>query len=175
MTEMTPISAKSRADLGWDQLLEHLAQRCHTDRGTAQARALLPLATIDEAHARQAEVAEARTLHDSGEPMGFGGIRDLTVSLGRADKGGVLSPAELCDVARTLNQASRLRRHLAQRKERAPRLLERAAQMADLPEVAGPIDDAFDDGGLLRDSASPALRGLRRKALDLQAELSHRT
>src|SRR5437762_3480708 len=91
------LSDKSRADLGWDALLQHPSGRCHT-----------------------------------------------------------------------------LRRHLLSRTERAPRLLGRAALIAELIEVSGPIADAFDESGGLRDSASPALRGLRQRVAALQAELAQR-
>ncbi len=168
------LSEKTRADLGWDVLLAHLAQRCHTDRGADLARKLLPIESLADVHAMQGEVAEARGLADSGDGISLGGVRDLRVALSRAEKGGLLLPDELCDVSRTLSAGARLRRHLAARAERAPRLLGRAALIAELPEVSGPIDDAFDESGQLRDNASPALRGLRRRAQDLHAELSQR-
>lgn len=171
---LAPLSDKTRADLGWDLLLDHLARRCHTDRGADLARRVGPMEGIDDAHAMQEEVAEARALADGGEGLNLGGVRDLRVALHRAEKGGALLPDELCDVARTLSAGARLRRHVAARAERAPRLLGRAALIAELVEVSGPIEDAFDDSGQLRDSASPALRGLRRRALDLHAELSQR-
>src|SRR2546430_12078384 len=41
---------------------------------------------------------------------------------------------------------------------------------AELPEVAGPISDAFDEQGLLRDTASPALSGLRQRVNHLRSE-----
>jgi DNA mismatch repair protein MutS2 len=169
------LSDKTRADLGWDLLLGHLASRCGTERGAAAARALAPLPAIEDALARQAEVSEARALQDSGEPLTFGGIIDLTAVLERARKGGVLLGTELLDVSRALQAGARLRRHLAARAERTPRLLGRAALLAELSNVSAPIANAFDDAGGLRDSASPALRGLRQRAQALQAELGERT
>lgn len=169
------LSDKTRADLGWDLLLGHLAARCGTERGAASARALAPLPDIEDALARQAEVSEARALQDSGEPLTFGGVIDLGAVLERARKGGVLLGTELLDVSRALQAGARLRRHLAARAERAPRLLGRAALLAELSNVSGPIADAFDDAGGLRDSASPALRGLRQRAQALQVELGERT
>lgn len=185
MTEMTPpvfpdrdersLSHKTRLDLGWEALTEQLATRCHTVRGAALGRALAPLATIDEARQRQQTVSEARALHDSGEPLAFGGVSDILPSLQRSEKGGVLLPGELVEIASTLHAGARLRRHLASRIGRAPRLAAHAERIAELPEVAGPISDAFDEHGALRDSASPALGGLRQRVNQLLGELTRRT
>jgi DNA mismatch repair protein MutS2 len=169
------LSHKTRLDLGWEALTEQLAARCHTARGVALARALAPLGTIDEARQRQQTVSEARALQDSGEPLGFGGISDIHPSLQRSEKGGVLLPGELCEIASTLHAGARLRRHLASRIGRAPRLAAHAERIAELPEVAGPISDAFDEHGALRDSASPALGGLRQRVNQLLGELTRRT
>jgi len=185
MTEMTPpalpdrdersLSHKTRVDLGWEALTEQLAARCHTVRGAALGRALAPLGTIDEARQRQQTVSEARALQDSGEPLSFGGISDIQPSLQRSEKGGVLLPGELVEIASTLHAGARLRRHLASRIGRAPRLAAHAERIAELPEVAGPISDAFDEHGALRDSASPALGGLRQRVNQLLGELTRRT
>ena len=79
---MDTLTRKTRADLGWDLLLNQLAARCHSDRGAQLCRDLAPLPSADEAHARQAEVSEARALQDRGEPLPFGGVRDLREALG---------------------------------------------------------------------------------------------
>ena len=166
---------KTRLDLGWQALTEQLAQRCHTMRGSALAQALTLLDSIEEARLRQVEISEARGLQDSGEPLQFGGITDVLPSLQRSEKGGVLLPSELVEIAHTLLGGSRLRRHLQSRVHRAPRLGNHAERIAELPEVAGPISDAFDEQGALRDNASPALGGLRQRTNQLLAELGRRT
>lgn len=166
---------KTHLDLGWEALTEQLAQRCHTARGAVLARALGPLDTVEEARLRQLAISEARALQDSGEPLPFGGITDVLPALQRSEKGGVLLPAELCEIAGTLHAGARLRRHLVSRLHRAPKLSAHAERIAELPEVAGPISDAFDEHGALRDNASPALSGLRQRVNHLLAELTRRT
>ncbi len=168
------LDEKARADLGWDALLSHLAARCHTARGAAAARALAPSTDLGWIRARLAEVSEAKALHDTGEGMAFGGVTDVEAALERAEKGGHLDGGALREVAATLAGGARLRRHLAARAERAPRLNGRALVLADLDDVSAPIDEAFDDAGRLRDGASPALGGLRRRAAALHEELAKR-
>jgi len=55
----------------------------------------------------------------------------------------------------------------------APRLRGRVALVSELDEVSGPIEDAFEpvSEARLRDRASPALGGLRRRAQKVREEL----
>lgn len=172
---MTLVPSKTEIDLGWPSLLEQLANRCHTLRGAALARDLQPLAGVAEAHRRQAEIAEARSLQDRGEPLSFGGIYDMQTALGRSQKGGVLDPDELVEMGSTLLAATRLRRHILARVSDLPHLVPLASDLAELPEITGPISDAFDEQRKLKDSASPALGGLRSRVNQLVADLGRRT
>lgn len=173
--QLTLISDKTRADLMWEQLTEHLASRCHTERGAQLARALGPLPTRQEAQLRQQEISEARGLQDAGEPLPLGGITDISQSVLHCSKGGVLMPTELWEIANTLAACSRLRRHLMARAQLHPRLYAHAERLFELPEVSGPIHDSFDEQATLKDSASPALGGLRQRVNHLQQELARRT
>jgi len=170
------IDAKTRRDLGWDSLVEELAARARTGRGAALARIIEPLADLDGARARHEEVNEARALRDTAEALPLDGVRDLDEALARAAKGGALEPQLLRDVASTLTAGARVRHHLVDHAARAPRLLGRAALIADLDDVSGPIDDAFEAGreARLSDRASPALGGLRKRAAQVREELERR-
>ena len=137
---------------------------------------MAPLEDLDAAGARHAEVSEARALRDTGDALPLDGVRELGEGLERAAKGGALEPQLLRDVASTLNAGARVRRHLIERSDRAPRLLGRAALVADLDDISGPIDDAFEptSEARLSDRASPALGGLRRHAQKVREELERR-
>ena len=169
------VKEKTVADLSWQTLLHKLGERCHTTRGRVLATTLTLLGTIEEARTRQREVSEAKALQDAGEPLPFGGISDVRAFVERSQKAGVLAPDELTEIGRTLGAGQRLRRHILSRTTRLPSLFVHAEPIAELPEVAGPISDSFDDHGALRDSASPALRGLRQRVQQLLQDLSRRT
>jgi DNA mismatch repair protein MutS2 len=184
---MRDVAAKTRADLGWDQLLQHLAERARTTRGQRLCSALSAIDDIDALRARHEEVSEARALRDVGEGIPLDGVRDIDEALRRAGKSGALDPQALRDVASTLAAAAGVRRHLTARASRAPRLVGRAALIDELVEVWEPIEDAFEGGGIepagpdagpdavsrprLADRASPALASLRRRALAVREEL----
>ncbi len=171
---MGRIAGKTLEDLAWGDLLAHLAERCHTERGAAAARALPFCATAAGAAARIAEVAEARLLHQLQAPLPLGGVRTIDDLLGRVEKGGDLVGAELVAVGETVAAFARVKRHLAERRETAPRLHELADPLRELPHVSGPILDSFEEGGRLADHASTELGPMRRKVAKLHEELSRR-
>jgi dsDNA-specific endonuclease/ATPase MutS2 len=113
---------KAMADLGWRQLVEGLAARCHTDRGAAVARALVPEPSAGPARERIAQVSEARLLHQLGGPPPFGGITDVETLVERTEKAGALEGTELVRVAEAIAGCAALRRHLAGRRSEAPLL-----------------------------------------------------
>jgi DNA mismatch repair protein MutS2 len=139
------IPAKTSADLGWGALLEHLAARCHTIRGAERARALAPSTDAGWIRARIGEVTEARGLYDTGEPMTFGGVTDVEPALARAEKGGHLEGSALREIGATVAAGAHLRRHLSARAARAPRIVGRAALIAELADLSGAVEDSFDD------------------------------
>jgi len=165
---------KTLESLGWASLLEYLAARTHTSRGAERARALELLDDIEAARRRSAEIAEARLLRELDEPLPFGGVHDIAAHLARASKGGDLDGPELVAVAQTVNATGRLKRHLATHAATAPLLAGRAAPIALLAHVSGPILDSFEEGGRLSDNASAALGPMRRKVAALHEELSRR-
>ncbi|MBI4508142.1 MAG: endonuclease MutS2 [Deltaproteobacteria bacterium] len=171
---LSKIPPKTLDDLGWPKLIEHLAARCHTERGSAAAGALELFEHPEEARRRHAEIAEARLLHELGEPMPFGGIEDVVAWLDRVQKGGILEGPELLSVARTVDGHARLRRHVVARRGQAPLLSALAEEILELAHVSGPILDSFEEGGRLADHASPALGPLRRRVGQLNDELSRR-
>ena len=168
------IPTKTLDDLGWSQLVHFLCRRTHTARGEAVAESLAFFDDPEEAEERIAEIAEARLLANLEAPLPFGGIRDITVALARADKGGVLDNGELIAVADTARGLGRLKKHLTHHAGDAPRLAAMAASLVDLRLLYERIADSFDTNGELADHASEALGRLRRKLSQLKGQLENR-
>ncbi len=168
------VNTKTLTDLGWPRLIAELCSRCHTTRGEAAARALIPGDDLAVARERAVAISEARLLWQLAEPMPFGAIRDVVTEVSRAEKGGDLEGVELYAIGQTLAGCARLRRHIMARAAQIPRLAARIAEARELGDVAGPILDSFDDDGRLADHASPALGPMRRKVAALHEELGRR-
>ncbi|MDB4959011.1 MAG: MutS2 family protein [Myxococcales bacterium] len=169
------ISHKTLEDLGWPTLVDHWAKRCATKRGDAKVRGGgVLLDEIVAARERTREVSEARDLSSRGERLPLGGIAEVAGAIERVRKSAALEAAELVAVASTGRSLTRLRAHLREHAEIAPKLAAHAAQIADLGHVYHPILEAFDPEGKLVDHASDALGPLRRALAQIKAQLEKR-
>ncbi len=167
------IPAKTVEDLGWDQILLHLARRTHTVRGEAAVRSIEFFDRPEDAAERSAEIGEVRALYAAEAPLGFGGIGDVGDLIDRAAKGGVLEAGELLAVADTGHGCTRLCAHIRSHGDLVPRLVGIVGAVEDLGHVYHPIRDSFDADGRLLDHASDELGSLRQRALHLRNKLEN--
>jgi DNA mismatch repair protein MutS2 len=174
LSRVPVISPKTLDDLGWPTLVDHWAKRCATKRGEAAVRGFALFESVDAARERTREISEARGLMSRGEPLPLGGIAEVAQAIERVRKAAALEAAELVAVAQTGRSLARLRQHLKQHAEVAPKLGARVAEIADLGHVYHPILEAFDPDGRLVDHASDALGPLRRALASIKAQLEKR-
>ena len=168
------IAAKTLEDLGWPTLVDHWAKRCATKRGAATVRTGQLFDSIADARVRAAEVSEARGLAARDVAMPLGGIADVADAIARVRKAAALEAAELVAVATTGRSLARLRAHLREHEQVAPRLWAHAQRIVDLGHVYHPILEAFDPDGRLVDHASDALGPLRRALASIKVQLEKR-
>ncbi len=109
----------------------------------------------------------------AGRPP-LAGIRDLAESLARACKGGALSARELQEIGATIEALNATRRFLSRHSEDAPRLVERAQEIADGSDLADAISRCIDANGEIRDAASTTLADARRDSRRLSVEIQER-
>lgn len=112
------------------------------------------------------ETKEALSMHQARSSMSAAGLPELHEVLDRLKIGASLSSAELLAVRNTLVIGRKFRSNLSQLESaHFPRL---TAYMAGLPQaekLIQEIDNAIDDGGNVKDKASPLLRSLRQEVL----------
>ena len=120
--------------LEWPALAECLAACASTARGAEACRGERFAPTRAAVAERLAETDEVRRLLADDADLPFGGVADLRASLEELRVGRALGAHALAELLETLKAARRLRTHLSQRGESAPRL----AALADtLPELGG--------------------------------------
>jgi DNA mismatch repair protein MutS2 len=162
------MDADALADLEYPAIVDRLAAATATPQGAELASALVPSGDPSEVTARQALTAEAIALLDEAAEPELTGAVDIRAAAERSARGGVLAPADLNAVARTVAAGLAARDALATARELAPLLAERLDPVD--PGLAGLADAVRraveDDGSDLRDSASPQLRRLRRELRD---------
>ncbi len=165
---------KTLEDLGWPTLIDHWAKRCATKRGEAVVRGNVLFDSIDAARERAKAISEARDLAAQDAALPLGGISDIADPIARVRKAAALDAAELVAVATTGKSFARLRVHLREHADGAPRLAAIGEGIADLGHVFHPILDAFDPDGKLVDHASDALGPLRRALASIKSSLVKR-
>ena len=101
-------SEKTIHSLEFDKICELLATFAPTDGSKTIARMLMPQSDIDTVLLRQRRTTDAKRLCDAKGMPTFGGVRDVSESCERANKGAVLTPGELLAIAAVLRTSRTL-------------------------------------------------------------------
>ena len=102
---MCDLTEKSFQKLELNGVLQMLADQASSEEAKEQCLALRPLHDVDEIRQLQAQTTAAcRLVVQKGSPS-LSGIKDVSASLARADRGGSLSAGELLKIAAVLRVA----------------------------------------------------------------------
>src|SRR5262245_38902944 len=160
-------SGHARRVLEFDKVLRAVAAFARSEGGRRLVETLLPIDDDDAVATEHVVVGEVlRTLQEGASPWSFEGAVDIRAAVRDAVRpGAVLDAAELRRVAATLDVAGRLRHGLDAQPDRWPHLAVRVAHLGTHDAVVKAIQAVLDERGELRDSASPALRAIRRELM----------
>ena len=167
--------------LEYDKVREIVAGYAASEPGRAEVLKLLPAAEFAVVGERLGETREFLNILGSGDHPPLDGIRDIYAEVGKlAVPGMMLQPAELLNIALTLGAARRLKTFF-QRFEgtgtagmAAPLLCARAARITPLKQSEDAVHAAVDETGEVKDSASPALRRVRKLMARTRDEIMDR-
>ncbi len=102
---MSELYEKSLNKLELGAVLQLLADQASSEEAKLRCKALKPLTDRDDIRVLQSQTSAAcQLIVQKGSP-GLGGIKDVSASLARADRGGVLSAGELLKIAGVLKTA----------------------------------------------------------------------
>ncbi len=99
------IYEKSIRTLELPGVLERAAEFAASETAKERIRSLLPLEDIEDMQRSMQETQDALSLMATRPAPAFSGLRDITESVGRAERGGTLNPAELLRIAAFLRTA----------------------------------------------------------------------
>ncbi len=165
---------KSISTLEYPKILERLVGEASFSASKALARDLLPSADADEVRRRIAYTTEARRLLEIRPDIGVRGARDVRPHASAAERGAVLSPAELIDILITLRASAHVGRTITRVDESYPLLKALAEDLPARPQLEGRIAECISEDGDVLDSASPELRRLRAELRNAQQRLQER-
>ncbi|MGZ8481264.1 MAG: endonuclease MutS2, partial [Candidatus Limnocylindria bacterium] len=181
MTRTSPVAEPatgSAADestlraLEFGAVVEQLAALTSFPPARQLAEASLPLS--DETHVTllQDQTDEAARLLEGQAQASIGSARDVRPALERADRGGQLTPAELVEIAQTLDATERFGTRL--RDWREPQLSGIRDELDPAPELRERIVRSVDESGEILDSASSELAAIRKRLRTAQDRVRER-
>jgi DNA mismatch repair protein MutS2 len=161
--------------LGFPKLLAALAERAVSEPGAELCRGRVPAASRATAErALERQWSFFRLLEVAGS-FPLASFPDVRESLALASHEGALLPGDrLVEIRTVLRQVDLVRRFLAGRIAALPALADLPGRLQGLPELEAALTDMLDDGGLLRDDASPRLGEIRAALRDLRQQIEDR-
>ncbi|GIX07632.1 MAG: endonuclease MutS2 [Candidatus Poribacteria bacterium] len=151
--------------LEFDKWKSLLAEYAVSLSGRARILALAPSTNRDWIRSELAVCGEMVEVQRSPQPLDLNGLRSIDPIVERLQKGAVLQPAELLEVAQHLRVVARVVRFFTPRFEEGqlPELRRRLAALVPLPEVVARIGSTIGPEGEVLDDASPELRRIRNE------------
>lgn len=175
------IEQRTLRSLEWERLTTYLAEQAETPEGKQRARDLVPPAFDPYAGSAQAlkdaqklldQTEEAAALISSRTAFTLAKLADVRESLSFLRAGAVVSAMELARIKILLVVAKQVRGSLSLlTRDQFPHLLAFVEKLVQMPRQIEAIDFAIDDFGNVKDSASPALKSLRKERLKLDSSI----
>ncbi len=152
--------------------LDAIAILARSMAGRAAVRALRPATDPDEIEQRLDTLGELVALSAESGALPTADVPELGPALAQAaPAGAVLETRRLLEVRDVLLVARNVRVHLRSDPDRFPHLGGVADGLPEAPEVESGLTTLLDDGGQVREEASPALAAARRATRELRARL----
>ena len=139
---MSELYEKSLGKLELHQVLEQLAQYAGSEDGKVRCRGLRPSSDLETVRGLLEETNAAYHLCTKKGNPGFSGVKDVSASLERADRGGALQPKELLQIATLLKTTRTVKSYVSEDEE---------------PTVLTPLFNCLSPNKYLEDRISGAI------------------
>jgi DNA mismatch repair protein MutS2 len=152
--------AKTLDLLEWTRLTSHLSTFAMTKLGSLVTQQLTPPQSLRESQRLLQQTQEVVELESRTGSLSFDGVQDISGSLERAGRHGILSGPELLNIATTLSAARQLRRIV----DKFPELVsinDLVSGLRTFPELEKEIHHCLDDHGDVEDRASEKITEIR--------------
>jgi DNA mismatch repair protein MutS2 len=154
--------------LGFTRVREILAGLCQTDMGRERALALEPVADAQQVAAELDRLDEVTGLGD--EPP-LAEVKDVRPLLEQLRASGLLTGEELLRVRLACTGIRKCREFFQNQRQDVVKVRSLIHDLVPQPALERGIDDAIDEAGAVRDSASPELADIRRRLRGLRNSL----
>ncbi|WP_404409587.1 endonuclease MutS2 [Jeotgalibacillus malaysiensis] len=158
---------KSIKTLEFNKIKNLVMEHAASSLGSTRIEKMEPSFSLEEVQRLQNETDEAATILRVKGGMPLGGIFDIRPHIKRSQIGGMLSAAELIQVASTIRAGKNIRNFVEdlheEREISIPIITEKKEMLAILTPLEHQIFDSIDESGEVLDSASTELRAIRQR------------
>lgn len=168
------MDANALRTLEYPKILERLAKHASFSAGKELALGLQPSTDIREVVRRQRGTAEARRLQQLKPRTGLQGAHDVRQLAEKAERGGILQPEELLNIASTLACARELKSSISRLETELPLLAAIVDGIEPMVKTVEGINRSINQRMEVTDQASPALGAIRREVRTLHDRLYQR-
>lgn len=172
------MNEKTLRTLEYYKIIKLLEDKAESSLGKEKVREISPLTDLGEIERLQGETKEAYTILVKRSNPPLFGIYDIESSINRVIKGGVLEAAGLLRVADSLRVCRRLKSYLREndgdRESEYPILENLIGGLQTFRKIEDEITNAIISEEEISDSASGALRSIRREQKNKNAEIRNK-
>ena len=159
---MSELFDKSIKTLELPRILALLADQCNSEAARERTLAIFPRTEVRDVERLQDETDAARDMIGLRGSPAFSGIKSVSESLYRADRGGALNTRELLDIAGVLRCARRVKDYWNDQSDKETAIDHLFRSLHGNRYLEEKITTAILDEDEIADNASPALADIRR-------------
>ena len=167
------MNEKTLKALEYKKIVEQVKDMSQTSIGKRLAEEMFPETHFERVQHMQNETDEAVQILRLNQMVPLGGVTDISAALRRSEIGSVLSVNECLSVGTTIYGGRMAKRFLTENEE-INLLKHYGEQITPLYEVERSINQAIDEQGDVRDTASQKLSGIRASIRDIESRIRER-
>ncbi len=167
--------AAALSKLEFETVLHRVIRYAQSDPGRDVLTGLSVSTSLEDIRIRLGEVTEIKRLLEEEEALPLEGIYDVRGALSKSIiEGNILLPRELLEIGRNLRAARVVRSFAAKRKDKLPLFWKNAGRLHTDKVLEFNIEQAIDESGEVRNSASKELASVRRSIAERYEQLKKR-
>ncbi|MFZ4620122.1 MAG: endonuclease MutS2 [Bacteroidota bacterium] len=163
-------AAADRLDL--PKILRRIQFFASSDPGKEAAESIAPVSDLEAISLEHNRVSEMKSILEGEGAFPIDGIKDIRYALQQAEiENNVLSSKELLNISATLQTGRNIRSFIEKRREQLSELNSLSALITIFKEIEFNINQAIDENGEVKDTASRELRSIRQSITDKQSSI----
>jgi DNA mismatch repair protein MutS2 len=163
-------AAADKLDLS--KILRRIQFFASSDPGKEAAESITPLSDLETVSIEHNRVTEVKSILEGEGGFPIDGIKDIRYALQQSEiENNILSAKELLNIASTLQCARTIKAFIERRREQLQEMNALTSSISIFKEIEFNINQAIDENGEVKDTASKELRSIRQSISDKQSSI----